>query len=321
MKITIGVAVIAAALLFTGYRTVFGSQKIVVDTSAQSKKIQEYANPDSFITPYQLNELMADEKSDVIVVGSLNPKKLDSPISGSFTMWRSAYSAGNDVYPYGGMRNKAEEMENILASYGATKKSIIVVYASNKHHDAARLWWQIKLLGHKDVRFLDGGLNAWKGAGYETGNANPKVKNSGYKAPKATSVPLATLDMVKKATTSSDWLIIDTRTDAENDGSKTKGGAAGPGTIPASLHINWTNASNEDTTLKTAAELKAIYGDAIKGKKVIAYCQSGVRSAHTYLVLTQILGAEEVYNYDGSWIEWSYEYYENNNSVAIINGK
>lgn len=137
-------------------------------------------------------------------------------------MWRSDYSANEDAYPYGGMRNTKEEMESILSKFGATKKSTIVVYASNKHHDAARVWWQIKLLGHKDVRVLDGGLNAWLGAGYAAGDANPSVKATTYKAPAATTTPLATIDMVKKATDSSDWLILDTRTPEEKRRIKNK---------------------------------------------------------------------------------------------------
>ncbi len=39
---------------------------------------------------------------------------------------------------------------------------------------------------------------------------------------------------------------------------------------------------------------------------VITYCHSGVRSAHTTFVLTELLGYKNVKNYDGSWVEWSY---------------
>ncbi|MDW1568591.1 rhodanese-like domain-containing protein, partial [Vibrio sp. YT-15] len=108
----------------------------------------------------------------------------------------------------------------------------------------------------------------------------------------------------------------------EFNGEVAVSGAYGPGTIPSSVHINWTKALNEDTTLKSAEELQALYGDIIKGKKVIAYCQSGVRSAHTTLILTEVLGAEGVYNYDGSWIEYSHAHYEQKNpEVNVINGK
>ena len=40
------------------------------------------------------------------------------------------------------------------------------------------------------------------------------------------------------------------------------------------------------------------------GDDVIAYCRIGERSAHTWFVLHELLGNENVKNYDGSWTEW-----------------
>jgi thiosulfate/3-mercaptopyruvate sulfurtransferase len=325
MKNKLLIALVVVAVLvagFFGYRSVFGAKKVIVDSSAQGEKISEYANEDAFITPLQLRDLM-DNSEDVVVIGSLNPTKGDTPIKGSFTMWRSDYSASEGAYDFGGMSNTDEEMTELLSSFGATKNSTIVVYAANSHHDAARLFWQIHYkLGHKDVRFLDGGLNAWLGAGYPVGDANPSVDKTEYKG-NPTDENTATLEMVIEAVNNPDeWLIIDTRTADENSGASTKSGAYGPGMIPNSLFIEWKNANAEDTTLKTKAELMDIYKEAVEsGKKVIVYCQSGVRSAHTMVVLKEALGVKDVYNYDGSWIEWSYEYYENNKAVTIENGE
>ena len=39
-------------------------------------------------------------------------------------------------------------------------------------------------------------------------------------------------------------------------------------------------------------------------KQVTAYCRIGERSAHTWFVLRELLGYEDVKNYDGSWTEW-----------------
>ena len=40
------------------------------------------------------------------------------------------------------------------------------------------------------------------------------------------------------------------------------------------------------------------------------------------MILKEVLGAETVYNYDGSWIEWSYKHYtENNPQAPVVNGK
>lgn len=321
-KKVIAVAVICgiAAVGYPTYRSMFGVKAVTVSADAQAQKIAEFANPAAFITPNELNQLMASDK-DVVVIGSLNPLKGDSPISGSFSVWRPDYSADKGDYDFGGMRADKEGMETLLSSFGATQNSTVVVYAANKHHDAARLYWQMKLLGHEDVRYLDGGLNAWMGAGYSVGDANPSVKATNYTAPNYKEINIADYDMVVNATQSDDWVIIDTRSVKENEGAMVAKGAFGPGTIPKSQFITWTDALNKDTTLKTAAQLKEIYGDLIEGKKVISYCQSGVRSGHTTMVLKEVLGAEEVYNYDGSWIEWSYAHYETKQDTAkVVNG-
>src|SRR5574340_1087070 len=67
----------------------------------------------------------------------------------------------------------------------------------------------------------------------------------------------------------------------------------------------WAQAVNEDGTLRSADELKAIYEP--KGvtpeHKVITYCRIGERSSHTWFVLKYLLGYPDVRNYDGSWTE------------------
>jgi thiosulfate/3-mercaptopyruvate sulfurtransferase len=62
----------------------------------------------------------------------------------------------------------------------------------------------------------------------------------------------------------------------------------------------------EDGTFKSREELEKLYGDQgiTPDKDVIAYCRIGERSAHTWFVLTHLLGYPNVRNYDGSWTEW-----------------
>ena len=62
----------------------------------------------------------------------------------------------------------------------------------------------------------------------------------------------------------------------------------------------------DDGTFKSAEDLLALY--AARGvtadKEVTTYCRIGERSAHTWFVLSELLGYEDVRNYDGSWTEW-----------------
>jgi thiosulfate/3-mercaptopyruvate sulfurtransferase len=84
-------------------------------------------------------------------------------------------------------------------------------------------------------------------------------------------------------------------------------GAQRSGHIPGAISVPWAQAVNEDGTFKSADELRELYeskGVLEDGKPVIAYCRIGERSAHTWFVLHELLGLDEVENYDGSWTEW-----------------
>ena len=68
----------------------------------------------------------------------------------------------------------------------------------------------------------------------------------------------------------------------------------------------WAQAVNEDGTFKSADELSELYSGkgVLDGANIIAYCRIGERSAHTWFVLHELLGEDDVKNYDGSWTEW-----------------
>jgi len=78
------------------------------------------------------------------------------------------------------------------------------------------------------------------------------------------------------------------------------------GHVPTAVNIPWSKAANEDGTFRSDDELRKLYGDAGVdfSKDSIAYCRIGERSAHTWFVLHELLGQENVKNYDGSWTEY-----------------
>ena len=83
-------------------------------------------------------------------------------------------------------------------------------------------------------------------------------------------------------------------------------GAQRGGHIPGAASIPWAQAVNEDGTFKSADELRDLYTSkgVANGDPIIAYCRIGERSAHTWFVLHELLGHDDVKNYDGSWTEW-----------------
>jgi len=78
------------------------------------------------------------------------------------------------------------------------------------------------------------------------------------------------------------------------------------GHIPTAKNIPWSKAANEDGTFKSDSELKEIYQSAgvDLAKDTIAYCRIGERSAFSWFVLHELLGVNNVKNYDGSWTEY-----------------
>ena len=84
-------------------------------------------------------------------------------------------------------------------------------------------------------------------------------------------------------------------------------GAQRGGHIPGAASVPWSQAVEEDGTFKSADELRDLYTSkgVISGEDpIIAYCRIGERSAHTWFVLHELLGRDDVKNYDGSWTEW-----------------
>ena len=73
-------------------------------------------------------------------------------------------------------------------------------------------------------------------------------------------------------------------------------GAQRAGHIPTAQSIPWAQAVRDDGTFKSADELRALYGGkgVTPDKAVTAYCRIGERSAHTWFVLRELLGYDDV---------------------------
>ncbi len=254
------------------------------------------------------NRLHAE--SDLIVI-DVRPLEEYSQghIPQAFQVWRPQIQSQD--YPYGGMMASRQKIEDLLGSMGATPSHGIVLYDNNGCVDAARLWWILSYYGHKNTALLNGGLTAWEQAGHGITGEEPLREPRNYsfsRSPGDNS--MATLEDVSNGLNDPYTVLLDTRTLEEYAGASLKKGASRTGRIPGSIWADWVlsidyGASNK---FKTKEELRAIYEakGVTANHTVVAYCHSGVRSAHTTFVLTELLGYPNVLNYDGSWTEWSY---------------
>jgi thiosulfate/3-mercaptopyruvate sulfurtransferase len=248
-------------------------------------------------------------QSDTVKVVDLRKPSMfqEGHIPGAINIWRSDIE--NSELPYSGMIASKEKMEQLLSGLGITSSDFLVIYDDNASCDAARLWWVLDHYGFDRMALLNGGLNAWKQSHAITSDSTNYPTSSFAFPPALPSKRIILKDELISAITDSTVVLIDTRTTEEYDGDYIKDGAFERGRIPGSIHIDWVNAMNyQEQTFKTKEELKLLFSSygMDSSSQVVTYCHSGVRSAHTLFVLTQLLGYQNVRNYDGSWVEWSF---------------
>ncbi|MGH2616640.1 MAG: sulfurtransferase [Thermomicrobiales bacterium] len=205
-----------------------------------------------------------------------------------------------------------EEWQALLGRSGIGNDTNVILYGDNNNWFAAFAYWLFKLYGHPDVALMDGGRVKWIAEGRDLTRDVPRVTARAYQASEADSRLRAFRDQVAAALGRADTALVDVRSPKEYSGellapeNLPQEGAQRGGHIPGARNIPWGTAVAEDGTFKQASELRSIYGgDGVTpDKATIAYCRIGERSAHTWFVLTELLGYPDIRNYDGSWTEW-----------------
>jgi thiosulfate/3-mercaptopyruvate sulfurtransferase len=204
-----------------------------------------------------------------------------------------------------------EQFEQLLSSRGIANDTTVVFYGDRNNWYAAYTYWLFKMYGHQDCRIMNGGRAKWEAEGRPLVRDVPQHPPTEYKAQEADLSIRAFRDQVLEHIQSGNPL-IDVRSPDEYTGkvihmaNYPQEGAQRAGHVPTAQNIPWATAANPDGTFKSAQELREIYGGRgiTPDKPVVAYCRIGERSAHTWFVLTQLLGYPDVRNYDGSWTEW-----------------
>jgi thiosulfate/3-mercaptopyruvate sulfurtransferase len=205
-----------------------------------------------------------------------------------------------------------ETFERVLGERGIDNGTTVVLYGDKNNWFAAYAYWYLKTYGHADARILDGGRQKWIDEGRELTSDTPSPEGKEYSAQERDESIRAYRDEVRKWIEEANRALVDVRSPGEYAGDLIappgyeQEGAQRGGHIPGAASIPWASAVRDDGTFKSPDELRELYGG--KGitpeKEVTAYCRIGERSAHTWFVLRELLGYENVRNYDGSWTEW-----------------
>src|SRR5436305_6058381 len=204
------------------------------------------------------------------------------------------------------------EFGELFGSRGISNDHTVVLYGDRNNWFAAYTYWYLKYYGHDDVKLLNGPRERWICEGKPTTTDMPNHPEATFTAQPGDDSIRARRDEVLAALHDSKKL-VDVRSPQEYSGELIspvgyeQEGAQRGGHIPGAASIPWARAVREDGRFKPADELRELYGGkgVLGGEPVIAYCRIGERSAHTWFVLRELLGEQDVKNYDGSWSAWA----------------
>jgi thiosulfate/3-mercaptopyruvate sulfurtransferase len=204
------------------------------------------------------------------------------------------------------------EFAELFGGRGIGGEHTIVLYGDRNNWFAAYTYWYLKYYGHDNVKLMNGPREKWISEGRPTTSDVPAYAPQQFAAAEGDAAIRARRDEVLDALGQSTKL-VDVRSPQEFSGELIamagyeQEGAQRAGHIPGAASVPWAQAVKEDGTFKDADDLRELYTSkrVLDGSNpVIAYCRIGERSAHTWFVLHELLGKDDVKNYDGSWTEW-----------------
>jgi thiosulfate/3-mercaptopyruvate sulfurtransferase len=265
------------------------------------------ANPDSLVTTDWAVEHLNDPGVRFVEVDVDTTAYEKGHLPGAVGWnWRNDLQArpARDLAP-------KDQLEQLLSKSGIGPETTVVLYGDNNNWFAAYAYWTLKYYGLDNVKLVNGGRVKLEAEGRQFTTDVPSPASTTFKFSGGTNEAIRAYrdDVAERIGKAG---LVDVRSPGEYSGellapeNLPQEGAQRGGHIPTAKNIPWAKAVKEDGTFKEVADLKELYSSqGITGdRETIAYCRIGERSAHTWFVLTEILGYPNVRNYDGSWTEW-----------------
>ncbi|RYG57655.1 sulfurtransferase [bacterium] len=277
--------------------------------ACSSSNLERVSNSKSpIVSPQWLEHHLSDPRIRVVQSDMTPDDYREGHIPGA-VFW---HSLADLLLPGLALNLEPSHFEALMSRSGIERNSV-VVFSSSYAATAPFLKWFSDLFGHPDSYVLDGGSTRWKSEErpLETHKRRPRATT--YCATSRDNSSRASSADVRAAQSNPNAIIIDARTSHEFSGewfmmAPPIEGQRG-GHIPEAIHLPFELALHPNDTFKCADELRALYAShgITPDRDIIIYCAVGARSAHTWFVLSQLLGFPNVRSYDGSWNQWSQE--------------
>lgn len=193
----------------------------------------------------------------------------------------------------------------VLSRMGLTMQtSIVASDAANGALAAARLWWMLRLAGHRDVAVLDGGVAAWTKAGLaltdETTHRQPTRISIEFNR-----AQIVYTDQLQNLRQNPHSMLLDARAAPRYRGEVEPIDPVA-GHVPGARNRPFSENLAVDGTFKAAATLRAEFSELLDThapSDVVHMCGSGVTACHNLLAMEHAgLSGSRVYA--PSWSGW-----------------
>jgi thiosulfate/3-mercaptopyruvate sulfurtransferase len=192
-----------------------------------------------------------------------------------------------------------EHFQAAMRRAGVDNEDRVVVYDDGGGSVAGRVWWLLRLFGHRNAAVLDGGIQAFPGA-LESGSVErPEGDFVAAEADRSMY-----LDYEEVAHRSDDDVLIDVRAPERYTG-ETEPVDPVAGHIPGARNAFWQGNLSDEGTYLSPARLRSRYESlgVMEGSAVV-YCGSGVNACQAAIAIERA-GLGPVRVYAGSWSDWS----------------
>jgi thiosulfate/3-mercaptopyruvate sulfurtransferase len=267
--------------------------------------MKDYAHPEVLVDTQWVVEHLNDPKVRIVDT-HIDPAMYESGHIPGAVLWNGVETLLTSDWR---INFDKKSVEDLCGRSGIDNDTTVIAYSD---HNAFAPWvfWFLKSVGHADVRVLNGGRKKWIADGHALTTELPTVSAATYIAHDPNPDLRALQERVRAAVGKENHVLLDVRTPEEYRGElfllEPPQGTERAGHIPGATHLYYEAALNEDDTFKSADALAALYADQgiTADKETITYCAVGIRSAHTWFVLTQLLGYPYVRSFDASWNLW-----------------
>lgn len=215
-------------------------------------------------------------------------------LPGAAFLDHAAVSDASASYMY--MLSGETELAAAIGNLGISNDSTVVVYSSESVMWATRIWWVLRYAGHRNVRVLNGGRNAWQGD-LET---EERIYAPGSFTPDLTPSMIADKDEVLSAIGEASVCTLNALPASFYSG-EADVPYAKEGHITGSLSQPFETMM-DGRFIKSNVDLQNAFADYDDGR-IIIYCGGGI-AATLNACCALLAGREDVGVYDGSMSEW-----------------